>query len=123
MSTNLPGKLLGPAWLKETLHRIEALPFHEDNWSQGAKKTDRRTVDNLVAVLVQILPDDSPPPAIVPTWLGGAQAEWHRNGIDLEITVNPGKAAEYYFNNGENEWEGCARDDLVTLKEYARLIV
>ncbi len=123
MSTKLPVKQFGTAWLQETLHRIEALPFHEDNWSAGAKRTDRKTVDHLVKVLVQILPDDAPPPAIVPTWLGGAQAEWHRNGIDLEISANPSEPVEYFFSNGEGEREGDATADRAMLRVYAKSIV
>ncbi len=123
MSTKLPGKQSGAAWLKETLNRMETLPFNKDNWSDGAKKTDRKAVDHLFEVLAQILPDNAPAPAIVPTWLGGAQAEWHRNGVNLEISVNPDKPVEYYFSNGAGEWEGYACDALAKLKEYARSIV
>lgn len=123
MSTQLHEKLSGTVWFKETLNQIEALPFHDDNWADGAKKTDRKAVDHLVEVLAQILPDDAPPPSIVPTWLGGAQAEWHRNGIDLEISANPLKPVEYYFSNGEDEWEGYALDDRASLKNFAKSVV
>lgn len=123
MSTRLPGELLRTTWLKTTLIRIEALPFHEDNWADGATKTDRKAADLLVEVLAQILPDDAPAPEIVPTWLGGAQAEWHRNGVDLEISANPRKPAEYYFSNGKEEREGYALDDQTKLKAYAKSIV
>lgn len=123
MSTKLPGKLSGAAWLEETLNRMESLPFNKDNWSDGAKKTDRKAVDRLVEVLAQILPDDAPAPAIVPTWLGGVQAEWHRNGIDLEISANPREPVEYYFSNGEYERAGYALDDRTNLKDYAKSIV
>ena len=99
------------------------LPFDTDNWSTDAKGTEPDAVRELLNVLLQILPDDAPVPDIVPTYLGGAQAEWHRKGVDLEISANPGEAVEYYFNNGDDEQEGIAGDDWAKLKEYARAIV
>ena len=102
---------------------MRALPFHTDNWSEGAKRTDWKAVNQLMEVLSQVLPDKAPPPAVVPTWLGGAQVEWHRNGVDLEISVNPGEAVEYYFSNGDDEWEGTVFDDWAKLKEYAKSII
>ena len=123
MTPKPPESVSGNHWLGPTLQKIRALPFHKDNWSDGAKGTDKKAADQLMEVLTQILPDDAPPPSVVPTWLGGAQAEWHRKGIDLEISVNPGEAVEYYFSNGEEEREGCACGDLSKLKKYARSIV
>ena len=99
------------------------MPFDKDNWSEGAKRTDQGAVDQLMEVLSLILPDNAPPPSVVPTWLGGAQAEWHRKGVDLEISANPGEAVEYFFNDGNSECEGCAFDDWAKLKEYAKLII
>ncbi len=111
-------------WLHPTLQRIRALPFHTDNWSTGARRTDPLAANQLIEVLEQILPNEAPPPSVVPTWLGGAQAEWHRNGVDLEISVNPGDVVECYFNNGNEEWEGVvAIGDWADLKEYARIII
>ena len=123
MSTKLPENAPVGHWLNSTLKKMDSLPFDTDNWSAGAKRTDRNTVNQLVEVLARILPDNAPSPSVVPTWLGGAQAEWHRNGVDLEIFANPGKAIEYYFNDGNEEYEGCAFDDWPKLKEYAKSII
>ena len=123
MSTISPENVPHNSWFSPTWEKMRELPFHTDNWSGGAKRTDRKTVSKLMEILVQILPPNAPPPSVVPTWLGGAQVEWHRNGVNLEISVNPGEAIEYYFNNGEEEWEGYARNDLPKLKKYARSIV
>ncbi len=123
MSTKLPENAPRNNWLSPTWQKIRDLPFHTDNWSDGAKRTDRKAVNQLMEVLAQILPHNAPPPSVIPTWLGGAQAEWHRNGVDLEISVNPGEAAEYYFNNGDGEWEGAVLDDWAKLKECAKSIV
>jgi hypothetical protein len=110
-------------WLQSTVEKSLTLPFHKDNWSNGAKRTERGAVQQLFNVLLSVLPDDAPTPDIVPTWLGGVQAEWHRNGVDLEVSVNPGEAVEYYFSSGDDEVGGKARDHWETLKEYSRSIV
>lgn len=126
MSTKLPEHKDAPEshWLRPTLQRIRSLPFHTDNWSTGARRTDPLAASRLIEILEQILPSEAPPPSVVPTWLGGAQAEWHRNGVDLEISVNPGGAVECYFNNGKDEWEGAvAAGDWAKLKECAKIIV
>ena len=123
MSTKLPENVSGNHWLGPTLQRISALPFHKESWSDGAKRTDQKAVDQLIGVLERILPDNAPPPSVVPTWLGGVQAEWHRNGVDLEISVNPGETVEFYFSDGNDECEWRAFDDWETLKEYAKSII
>ena len=110
-------------WLKSTLEKCLTLPFHTDNWSTGANRTDWATIEQLFNVLLPILPDDAPTPDIVPTWLGGVQAEWHRNGVDLEVSVNPGGVVQYYFTNGDDEVEENARAHWEDLKEYCRSIV
>lgn len=113
---------VGAKWFNATVEKIIGLPFHTDNWSTGAKRTEGTSVTQLLATLFQILPDDAPAPTIIPTWLGGAQAEWHLKGVDLEIYANPGEAVEYYFNNGDDEREGIARNDWAKLREFARTI-
>ena len=99
------------------------MPFDKDDWSEGGKRTDRGAVDQLIEALSHILPDNAPPPSVVPTWLGGVQAEWHLNGVDLEISANPGEVVEYYFSDGNSESEGSAHDDVAKLKEYGKLIM
>lgn len=91
--------------------------------SAGANPSDLSAAVSLLNTLLRLLPNDAPPPAIVPTWLGGMQAEWHRNGVDLEISANPGAAVEYYFSDGDKEQEGIAKNDWTNLKNYARKIV
>ena len=116
-------KMLSSNWVDLTMQRILALPWHSDGWISGARRTDPAAAKRLLNVLMRILDSQAPAPAIVPTWLGGVQAEWHRNGVDLEISVNPGGTVEYYFNNNDEEREGIASDDWAQLKEYARAIV
>ena len=110
-------------WFKSTLEKFLALPFHTDNWSTGANRTQWSAMQQLFNVLLPVLPDDAPTPDIVPTWLGGVQAEWHRKGLDLEIYANPGEAVEYFFNSGEEEDEGNAWDNRARLNGYAKAIV
>jgi hypothetical protein len=59
---------------------------------------DARAVREDVAVfayelLEQILPDQAPAPAVVPTTAGGIQLEWHEPGWELEVDIaEPGSA-------------------------------
>ena len=110
-------------WFYPTLQAIAALPWWTDNWSSGATRTQVRAVAGMLEILVAVLDSQTPPPAIVPTWNGGVQAEWHRNGIDLEIEVDPAGDIEYFFKSPAEECEGLIRDDLSQLSEYARTVI
>ena len=111
------------AWLIPTLQKMSELPFHTDNWSTGAMRTEGVAIKQLLNALCQVLADEAPVPTIVPTWPGGVQAKWHRKGVDLEIFVNPGEPVGYYFNSNDTDQEGVASDDWAKLRGYAEAIV
>ncbi len=94
-----------PNWLEPTILRMLDLPWDDDNWNDDAKRTDPVAAANLFRLLTSILDDAAPPPSIVPTWRGGVQAEWHKNGVDLEIEVDPTEPGEYYFHSSTEEYE------------------
>ncbi len=53
------------------------------------------------------------PTAIIPTSRGGVAAEWHAEGVDLEIECDPEGTIEYNFAApGTEEYEGPAGPDL-----------
>ena len=110
-------------WFISTYYKMVELLARSDIGITGANPTDPSAIEHLLSALLRILPDDACPPAIVPTWLGGVQAEWHRNGVDLEISANPGAVVEYYFSDGDDEREGIVKDDWANLINYARKIV
>ncbi len=62
------------------------------------------------------MPENAPPPSIVPLTDGGLQVEWHLNGRDLEIVIAADEPPTFCY------WrpDGNAEDGLV-LTAYERL--
>ena len=110
-------------WLTPTIEKLNELRrLTASNWSAGAKPIDISAINSMLELLTKILDYDTPPPSVVPTWDGGVQVEWHRNGIDLEIEVSADRAPEYYFfdHQSNEEVEGEARENLDRLYQYAK---
>ena len=110
-------------WLIPTVEKLNELRrLTASNWSAGAKPIDISAINSMLELLTNILPNDAPPPTVVPTWDGGVQVEWHRNGIDLEIEVSADRESEYYFfdHQSNEEIEGEAPGNLDQLSEYAK---
>ncbi len=117
----LPQDQYAPRWFEPTIRRMAGLPWDDDNWNDDAKPTQPNAAALLLATLAKILDDDSPGPIIVPTWRGGVQAEWHQNGVDLEIEADPDGSVEYYFEDAAEEYEGpVTTDNLSQLIRQAR---
>ena len=110
-------------WFYPTLRAMAALPWWTDNWSSGATRTQAAAIVYMLEILIKVLDSRTPPPAVVPTWNGGVQVEWHRNGIDLEIEVAPEGDIEYFFKSPDEECEGRISDDFSQLSEYARAVI
>ena len=109
------------AWLDATIEAMVDLPTTDD-WSSGGKRTKPEAIAGLMEVLLKILDDRTPPPSVVPTWGGGVQVEWHRNGVDFEIESDPGGVIEYYFRGSNEEREGRIEDDFDRLTEYVQAV-
>lgn len=116
-------KVLG-GWFAQTWDACVHLRMSpSDLPHENAKLTDFGAVMRLLSLLGKILDDGSPAPAVVPTDLGGVQAEWHRNGLYLEIESDPDGGLEYYASGRGHEYEGpVLDDDLAELRECARLL-
>ena len=111
-----------PPWFEPTIQAMLALPWDNDNWNDDAAATHPGAAATLLMVLVSVLDDATPPPDIVPTWRGGVQAEWHRNGVDLEIEADPDGALEYYFRSPTEEHEESALPNVEKLTRLARSV-
>ena len=110
-------------WLMPTIKKINELPsLTAVNWSAGAKRTDISAIRSMLMLLPKILANDTPTPNVVPTWDGGVQVEWHRNGVDLEIEVSTNREPEYYFfdHRSNEEVEGKVRGNLEQLSKYVK---
>lgn len=111
-----------PLWFDPTIQAMLALPWDNDHWNDGAAATHPKAAFTLLVTLVDVLDDAAPPPAIVPTWRGGVQAEWSRNGVDLEIAADPDGALEYYFRSDTEEYEEPALPNIERLTRLARSV-
>ena len=111
------------AWLTPTIEKLNELQrLTATDWSVGAKPADASAIKSTLELLTKILANDTPPPSVVPTWDGGVQVEWHRNGIDLEIEVSADREPEYYFfdHQSNEEVEGEVRGNLDQLSKYVK---
>ena len=111
-----------PQWFEPVIQAMGRLPWDNDNWrSDNPSPTQPGPAARLLVLLAQILDADTPPPYMVPTWRGGVSAEWHQNGIDLEIEADPDGWLEYYFENDTEEYEGpLTTENLPELVRRAR---
>ncbi len=96
-----------PPWLEQVLGTLPERWGSTPGWDgYNAVPTDLKLVVELLNVLSAVMPEGSSTPQITPLADGGAQAEWHRAGLDLEIVAAAGSEASYYFSNqttGEEE--------------------
>ena len=120
--SNRGQELLNTEWFNPTLQAMAALPWRTDNWTAGGKRTQRVAVVKMLSLLAKILDNRTLPPNVVPTWRGGVQVEWHRNGVYLEIEADPHEEMEYFFKSSTEENEGLAWKDLDRLTEYVRAL-
>ena len=92
----------GFLWAGPTIEKILDLPWNEENWQQGALAPSTNAASQLLVALSTTLLPDSPAPDIGPMWDGGVCAEWHQNGIDLELYVAPDGNATWSFEDLES---------------------
>ena len=109
-------------WFRPALEAMLDLRSRSSAPGWEFKKTRISALDAMLSVLANTLDSQTPPPTIVPTWGGGLQAEWHRNGVDLEIEVGPDGKAEYYFFSESEEIESPVWDDLARLARCVRAL-
>ena len=77
------------SWTEPTIANILNLPWGQDDWQEGAQAPKIEAVSHLMVALSATLQPDSPAPHIAPMWNGGVQAEWHQDGVDLQLSVAP----------------------------------
>ena len=74
-------------WTMSTIESILRLPWGNDEWQEGANAPKTEAVSHLLIALSATMQPDTPAPDIGPMWDGGVCAEWHQNGVDLELYV------------------------------------
>lgn len=111
IKVELTGSGYEPSSLWRVLESIQNLTRLPRGWdSYGSQPLDARAVRRSFGLLPLLLKDETPEPNAIPTRDGGLQFEWHRRGIDLEVTVRPSGPVSYYFADAgtgeEQEWNG-----------------
>ncbi len=89
----------------DRLAKLSALPYNWDSY--GARAVSSEAIGNMILVLPFIMRPNTPTPTIVPTSRGYLQAEWHINGVDLEIQVKSSTLILVSFEDRRTgqEWE------------------
>ena len=109
-------------WFRPALETMLDLRSRSSAPGWESEKIRDSALDEMLSVLSNTLDSQTPTPTIVPTWEGGLQAEWHRNGVDLEIEVGAGRKAVYYFFSEYEEIESPVWDDLARLTRCVRAL-
>lgn len=99
-----------PRWADPVLQSLVDHWGAQPGWnSYGAIPTNPQLVAKLLNVLSDLMHDESRSPQITPLADGGVQAEWHRQGANLEIVVPADEEATYYyFDRGTDTEEEAA---------------
>lgn len=87
-------------WLQSVFDSIQPLMRLGPNWdSYGAPPIDPVRVFRAVQLLISIMQQDTPAPAIVPTSSGGVQMEWHMRDMDIEVAVESANRFWAFMND------------------------
>jgi hypothetical protein len=96
-----------PSWATPVLESLAERWGAQAGWdSYQAKPTNTALVVRLLNILSDLMQDEFLAPLITPLADGGVQAEWHNQGVDLEIVVSAeDNPTFYYFNRVSREEE------------------
>ena len=92
------------SWLGDAVAHIEELTSLAPGWdSYDSKPVDAGAAMGAVRFLLGSAYADLPAPAIVPIADGGVQIEWHRGGIDLEVSFSDGSPTIFVEDHKSGE--------------------
>lgn len=107
-----------PRWLEATAQRIASLLQLPENWdSYGAPRIQLASAAAMLDILTAVLRNDTEAPAVVPSAGGHLQAEWHTNGVDLEVEVLSPTSVAVYYRDQNGQWDQLLSRDLKSLVE------
>lgn len=93
-----------PRWMEPTLAAVERLLALDPGWDgYGAPSIDRTALGDALQLLYGSARAETPPPAIVPTGTGGVQLEWHDQGFDIEVYLQPREPGAGLFIHDHRE--------------------
>jgi hypothetical protein len=99
-------------WLLPAFRRIEALTALAHGWdSYGGQPVAADAAMGAVRFLAETAYPELPEPAVVPLADGGVQIEWHRGGLDIEVTFSDEHAGMYVEDLAGGEAYERSRED------------
>ena len=110
-------------WFIPTLRSLVSILLTRETWTTGGSQSEPSAAAEMLNLLSRVLDGRTPPPEVVPTWEGGIQVEWHRNGVDLEIESTSSGDVEFYVRGPDVEREDSAWDNLEELAAHARTVI
>jgi len=113
-----------PPWLEPSLQSIGRLLMLPRNWDfDNAPPVHVLSAQSALEGLSFFMEDATAPPQWTPTKLGGLQADWHQNGIDLEIAFDCAYPSGYVvfsdLRNHAGDWEGPLTSNSEKLRSIA----
>jgi hypothetical protein len=91
-------------WFRSALKRINQLTALAVGWnSYGAQEVQADMAMEAVEFLTKVTYPGIAAPSIVPLSDGGIQLEWHRGGLDVEVTFSDDDAGLYIVDRESGE--------------------
>jgi len=110
-----------PAWLPAVVAKLHELATLPPNWdSYRSAPVKRSCLFAAVQLLLAVMQDNSPAPAVVPTNRVTVLLEWHKRGIDLEIDVLGPDRFHVVAEDASRgiEWESDVGADLTEIVQF-----
>lgn len=106
----VPSHVTRSTWFRPVLDRLREVVALPDGWdTYRSERVAIEAAEDMIGFLTRDLgAADVAPPWIVPLADGGLQIEWHRGGLDVEVTFPREDPPEMYVRDLESgeEWEG-----------------
>ncbi len=108
-------------WFQKAVRDLVDLLNMGPNWNGYGEKVIHPASAKRLVNLLDRMPYQGPPVAIVPLPNGGLQLEWHRGPKSVEVEIPPAGEAEGWFvddsNKQEDEWVVSTAEGLDRLAE------
>ena len=107
-------------WFPDAVASLDELAHLPVNWdSYGAGTIRHASILATLELLLRIMRENTPLPALVPTNRRTVLLEWHARGIDLEVEVHGADRLQVAFEDSRDgtEWEAELGSDLTRLVE------
>jgi hypothetical protein len=107
-------------WYGEALERMNRLTDLAAGWNgHGAREVKGDTAMEAVKFLAEVAYPKIAAPSIVPISDGGVQVEWHRGGLDIEISFSEDDPGVYVEDREDGSSEELALAEAVaTIQRY-----